>query len=156
MKEVIRQYGAMIISIIVSGAMLVIIPTCLSAVNSFVADVGKGKLESSFVGDSYAQWKADEDIHLSYKLRQEINQGQYVPVQELIEVRDSQGKSCHCLVYYIQDDRGNECKLRTYRSKECFFFEQSGVYQVYIRSEDDNGRTETAKISLPVNCRRRS
>ena len=57
MKEIIRQYGAMIISIIVSGAMLVIIPTCLGTVNSFVSDVGKGKLESSFVGDSYAQWK---------------------------------------------------------------------------------------------------
>lgn len=151
MKEILRQYGKMLIATIVGSVMITLAAGIMPQLSDAFNLAGKDKLNSSYVGDSYDSSRNNELPRIKYDSNKQLVCGSELLVEDYVYAQYKDGSKGECRVYAIIDSNGNECPINWEKGGRYFYFEEPGIYEVYVKTKGSSYRLSHARIKLPVN-----
>lgn len=157
MKQVFENYGAAVIAMIVMGGVFLIWGLFFRG-NTIAKGNVIGVLANESLDNSSLE---DREAFLEYQIRRlpeirfcdetELQTGVYIPVETCFLATSHEGESLPIKVTDIKNMQEESLSTHFYEGKECFYFEVSGIYHVFVETQDMQKRKSYAMVKLPVN-----
>ncbi len=159
MKEIIAQYGSMLIAVIVGCGILFGMMRF-----HYRGHTGLPGLLGEWMQSESAQTLSDPEENAVFDrycsdgpelvfTGQEIVAGREIEVSRCFQASGSEYRNLPVEVDAVLDLQGNRYPTRQHGGKEYLYLEQAGVYQIVLEALDSKQRTVQALITFPVQAR---
>ena len=161
MKITIQQYGSSIIALSIFALLLGLCMAMFEKNGNYASTLGT--FTESIIGTSFSQGSASEytsafDVYRNQTLpkiysygRYEIRTGAYMPISSCFYGKDREENDIPVKVISILDDEESKINTVFWNDTECFYFENAGIYQLILETEDKHGKRQTAYAKIFVN-----
>lgn len=158
MKEMIKEYGGALIAAMVALFLLTVFSgICINgkkgiAVNmgTILADHAVKQLTEMEGTGAFSQYQNMEGPSFGVKRESPVYAGKETDISEHLLVQDKEGNSIRYCVKSIRDMEGTEVFITRTEKSVSVSFEHPGIYQIYLKTEDESVKNQEAVLSFPV------
>lgn len=157
MKEIFRQYGAVVITVIVSVAVFAIIggyglgSTGSAISNAMISQDDFKYLSSDSSGNAYDYVKIAKTPDISFSGNMRVYAAEPVMISDFLTINNrAMGKY---ELYAVQNSQGELINDDIYSKDDLITFADPGEYTLFLNVYNRIGKKSYAKINIPVNRR---
>lgn len=147
MKEILRQYGLVLVALLVGVVIIAmygwLMPMAIQPVNMETSVL----MQDDMPEISYQEVWSNYGIEGTFDGA--ITKGQETAVENHLRA-DSKAGEALVMLCRIYDEEGQNIPWITKAGKEYFCFEREGIYTVYFVATDANGIRQYEKVRIPV------
>lgn len=158
MKQVLENYGGIVVAIAVLGGILLFFGGLVYGSGSAGSAIGILANESidrsefyQSEGVAFLQYKERKLPEICFMEDYEIKTGIYIPVEACFQAKSHEGEELPVEVTNIISIQEESLGTVLHDGKQCFYFEVPGVYQVFVKATDKENKTAYAMVKVPVN-----
>lgn len=158
MKEVFSEYGRTVIAVLVAVGILLLAAEMTLADRKGIAAIAGGilsdqsreTLADNSATNAFEEYRRVSVARIDYDKEHPIYSGELSKASEHFLAETTDGGTLSLQVIGVRDSQGTEVAV-TRKGEEYFlYFDEPGVYRIYLRTMSDQVQPKEAVISFPV------
>lgn len=149
MKTIIKEYGSVVIAIVVAGVIFAALGRIHSSLTNLVSQQIAGRLIEDDGNPAFDEYRANGKIKVSYTNVSAV-EGEKSPVSRHFTAVSASGEDVTVTLCTIYDSNNTRVYTQFQDGKEYLYPEQPGIYRICYEAVDASGRRQYGTLKIPV------